>query len=147
MVLIVCATRWWFRRGRLINYSAVVSIFLFGVAYWAPHRVHYDKEWAQSEGYDNVLVTAPLITSYLVRMLTDWGGDGTSLKQITTRNLLPAYAGDKLEMRGEVTAKHSSGRLRVALSVMKNGKEEIVSGEAILELGQSQSPKGSGPLA
>ena len=111
-----------------------VSIFLFGVAYWAPHRVHYDKEWAQSEGYDNVLVTAPLITSYLVRMLTDWGGDGT-------------FAGDKLEMRGEVTAKHSSGRLRVALSVMKNGKEKIVSGEAILELEQSQSPKGSGPLA
>ncbi len=113
-----------------------VSIFLFGVAYWAPHRVHYDREWARSEGYDNVLVTAPLITGYIVRMLTDWAGTETSLKQITTRNLLPAFAGDKLEVRGKVTAKDSSGRLKVVLSVMKNGEEEIVSGEATLQLGR-----------
>lgn len=115
-----------------------VSIFLFGVAYWTPHRVHYDKEWARSEGYDDVLVTGPLMTGYLVRMLTAWSGDPAAVKRIALRNHAPAFAGDELTVRGtvaSVVSDDSACEAVIAVSIVKNGADEVVSGEAAVTLG------------
>lgn len=114
-----------------------VSVFLFGVAFWTPHRVHYDKEWARSEGYDDVLVTGPLMTGYLVRMLTAWSGDALAVKRIALRNHAPAFAGDELTVRGTVTSVSShdvGGEAVIAVSIVKNGAGEVVSGEAAVAL-------------
>ena len=114
-----------------------VSIFLFGVAFWTPHRVHYDKEWARSEGYDDVLVTGPLMTGYLVRMLTAWSGDSMAVKRIALRNHAPAFAGDELTVRGTVASiasQDSGGEAVIAVSIVKNGADEVVSGEAAVAL-------------
>jgi len=114
-----------------------VSVFLFGVAYWTPHRVHYDKEWARSEGYDDVLVTGPLMTGYLVRMLTAWSGDAMAVKRIALRNHAPAFAGDELTVRGTVASlvSNDSGATAViAVSIVKHGDAEVVSGEAAVAL-------------
>ena len=111
-----------------------VSIFLFGVAYWTPHRVHYDKEWARSEGYDDVLVTGPLMSGYLVRMLTAWSGDDRSLKQLSTRYHALAFAGEELVVRGTVTAKDAIGSVTVRVSIAKGGSTDVVSGEAVIQL-------------
>ena len=114
-----------------------VSIFLFGVAFWTPHRVHYDKEWARSEGYDDVLVTGPLMTGYLVRMLTAWSGDAMAVKRIALRNHAPAFAGDELTVRGAVASiasQQSGGEAVIAVSIVKNGADEVVSGEAAVAL-------------
>ncbi len=114
-----------------------VSVFLFGVAYWTPHRVHYDKEWARSEGYDDVLVTGPLMTGYLVRMLTAWSGDPAAVKRIALRNHAPAFAGDELTVRGAVTSvssRDAGGEAVIAVSIVKQGDAEVVSGEAAVAL-------------
>lgn len=114
-----------------------VSVFLFGVAYWTPHRVHYDKEWARSEGYDDVLVTGPLMTGYLVRMLTAWSGDPAAVRRITLRNHAPAFAGDELTVRGAVSSvvsNGSGGEAVIAVSIVKQGDAEVVSGEAAVAL-------------
>ena len=114
-----------------------VSIFLFGVAFWTPHRVHYDKEWARSEGYDDVLVTGPLMTGYLVWMLTAWSGDALAVKRIALRNHAPAFAGDELTVRGaisSVVSNDSGGEAVIAVSIVKNGADEVVSGEAAVTL-------------
>ena len=114
-----------------------VSIFLFGVAFWTPHRVHYDKEWARSEGYDDVLVTGPLMTGYLVRMLTAWSGDAMAVKRIALRNHAPAFAGDELTVRGAVSSvvsNDSGGEAVIAVSIVKNGADEVVSGDAAVAL-------------
>ncbi len=114
-----------------------VSVFLFGVAFWTPHRVHYDKEWARSEGYDDVLVTGPLMTGYLVRMLAAWSGDPAAVKRIALRNHAPAFAGDELTVRGAVTSVSSrdpGGEAFIAVSIVKNGADEVVSGEAAVAL-------------
>ena len=114
-----------------------VSVFLFGVAYWTPHRVHYDKEWARSEGYDDVLVTGPLMTGYLVRMLTAWSGDPAAVKRIALRNHAPAFAGDELTVRGTVTSvssRDAGGEAVIAVSIVKHGDTEVVSGEAAVAL-------------
>jgi len=111
-----------------------VSIFLFGVAFWTPHRVHYDKEWARSEGYDDVLVTGPLMTGYLVRMLTAWSGDAASVKRLALRNHAPAFAGDELTVRGAVASVTPDGEAVIAVSIVKDGTAEVVSGEAAVGL-------------
>ena len=114
-----------------------VSIFLFGVAFWTPHRVHYDKEWARAEGYDDVLVTGPLMTGYLVRMLTAWSGDALAVKRIALRNHAPAFAGDELTVRGTVSSvvsNDSGGEAVIAVSIIKNRADEVVSGEAAVAL-------------
>jgi hydroxyacyl-ACP dehydratase HTD2-like protein with hotdog domain len=41
-------------------------MFLFGVAYWTSHRIHYDPEWARAEGFGDLLVTANLLSAYSV---------------------------------------------------------------------------------
>ena len=111
-----------------------VSIFLFGVAFWTPHRVHYDREWARSEGYDDVLVTGPLMTGYLVRMLTAWSGDAASVKRLALRNHAPAFAGDELTVRGAVASVTPDGEAVIAVSIVKDGTAEVVSGEAAVGL-------------
>ena len=114
-----------------------VSIFLFGVAFWTPHRVHYDKEWARSEGYDDVLVTGPLMSGYLVRMLTAWSGDAAAVKRLALRNHAPAFAGEELVVRGtvaSVVSKNPGGEAVIAVSIVKSGGTEVVSGEAVVRL-------------
>lgn len=114
-----------------------VSVFLFGVAFWTPHRVHYDKEWARSEGYDDVLVTGPLMTGYLVRMLTAWSGDPAAVKRIALRNHAPAFAGDELTVRGAVTSvssRDAGAEAVIAVSIVKQADAEVVSGEAAVAL-------------
>ena len=114
-----------------------VSIFLFGVAFWTPHRVHYDKEWARSEGYDDVLVTGPLMSGYLVRMLTAWSGDTAAVKRLSLRNHAPAFAGEEIIVRGtvaSVVSNDGTGEAVIAVSIVKNGATEVVSGEAVVRL-------------
>jgi hydroxyacyl-ACP dehydratase HTD2-like protein with hotdog domain len=42
------------------------QLFFFSAATYNGHRIHYDKQWAQSEGYDDVLVHGPLQAALLV---------------------------------------------------------------------------------
>jgi 3-methylfumaryl-CoA hydratase len=81
-----------------------VTLFLFGVAHWTPHRIHYDVEWARGEGYPDVLVTAQLMSAWQIGLVTRWAGDPRYLRRFTERNLGPAYAGDTLTVCGQVAA-------------------------------------------
>ncbi|MDT7773487.1 MAG: hypothetical protein QOC67_2411 [Pseudonocardiales bacterium] len=47
-------------------------MFLFGVAYWTSHRIHYDPEWARAEGFGDLLVTANLLSAYSVEGVAGW---------------------------------------------------------------------------
>jgi len=79
-----------------------VSCFLFAVAWWAPHRVHYDIELARAEGYEDVMVPGLLLNEYVVSALTGWTGDPLNLRRMDIRNLAPAYAGDRLLIESSV---------------------------------------------
>ena len=121
----------------LVQHATNVSVFLFGVAYWAPHRIHYDREHALSEGYDDVLVVGPLMNAYAVRALTGWAGDPGCLRNFAVRNLAPAYAGDTLTVTASVTDKHSGddeGRVECEFQVARQDGTPVLSGTATLGL-------------
>jgi hydroxyacyl-ACP dehydratase HTD2-like protein with hotdog domain len=110
-----------------------LTLFLFGVAYWTAHRVHYDVEQARAEGYDDVLVTANLLSGYLAALTTDWAGDPSCLRTLTERNVFPAVAGDELTIRGSVTELiPDDGTVRCALTVEKSDGSVVVTAEATL---------------
>ena len=45
------------------------QLFFFSAATYNGHRIHYDKQWAESEGYDDVLVHGPLQAALLSRAI------------------------------------------------------------------------------
>ena len=114
-----------------------LTLFLFGVAYWTPHRIHYDPEWARSEGYDDVLVTANLLSAYTAELLTEWAGDPGCLRTLQERNVAAAVAGDKLEITGrvaEVEPAPGGGLVRCDLRVVKQDGTAVVEGRATVAL-------------
>jgi 3-methylfumaryl-CoA hydratase len=80
-----------------------VTLFMFGVAYWTTHRAHYDVEFARSQGFDDVLVTANLLSAYSAELVTSWAGPDSQLRSLEERSLSPAVAGDTVIARGTVT--------------------------------------------
>jgi 3-methylfumaryl-CoA hydratase len=119
-----------------------VTCFLFAVAWWAPHRVHYDIEWARQEGFDDVMVPGLVISEYVVTALTSWTGDPYDLRRLSIRNTGPAFAGENLTVRAQV-AGVTPGEDRTAVTfdftVSKDGGQPVATGQGTVEV-----PVGSG---
>jgi 3-methylfumaryl-CoA hydratase len=114
-----------------------VTCFLFAVAWWAPHRVHYDIEWARHEGFGDVMVPGLLISEYVVTALTSWTGDPCHLRRLIVRNTGPAFAGEQLTVRSQVAGVATDGdRTAVTFdfTVSKDGGQSVASGQATVEV-------------
>src|ERR1700728_34407 len=81
-----------------------VSLFLFSAATWLPHRIHYDRDYAMSEGHQDLLVHGPLQGSYLVQMVHEWLAQrGGVLESFQYRHVAPAYVGRELLCRAIIS--------------------------------------------
>lgn len=80
------------------------QLFLYSAASFNPHRIHYDRDYAQFEGHTDILVHGPLQGSWLTQYLTDWIGPLGRLKNVTWQNRASAYPEQDLEFHGRVTA-------------------------------------------
>ena len=82
------------------------QMFFFSAATYNGHRIHYDKQWAQSvEGYDDVLVHGPLQAALLARALGDWIGGRGRLVSFSVQNRAVAHPGEQLTFGGQITGK------------------------------------------
>jgi hydroxyacyl-ACP dehydratase HTD2-like protein with hotdog domain len=114
-----------------------LTLFLFGVAYWTSHRIHYDLEAARAEGFDDVLVTANLLSAYNVELLTRWTGDPHCVLTLEERNVAPAFADEPLTVTGrvlEVGARGGATTARCSLLITKHHGTAVVSGTATVLL-------------
>lgn len=87
----------------LVKQPSQVTLFRYSAVTWNAHRIHYDRDYASTEGYANVLVQGHLHGAYLTQMLLDWIGPSGKLLRFEWSNRRPAYAGDTLTCRGRVT--------------------------------------------
>jgi hydroxyacyl-ACP dehydratase HTD2-like protein with hotdog domain len=87
----------------LVKQPSQVALFRFSAVTWNSHRIHYDQEYAASEGYPNVLVQGHLHGAYLTQMLMDWIGPKGVLHNFQWSNRRSAFPGDTLTCRGRVT--------------------------------------------
>jgi hydroxyacyl-ACP dehydratase HTD2-like protein with hotdog domain len=112
-------------------------MFMFGVAYWTAHRIHYDVEAAREEGFDDVLVPSNLLSAYNVDLLTQWTGDPHCVVDLEERNVSPALAGDLLTITGRVLELGEFGgrkTARCAVTISKDDGTTVVTGSATVKL-------------
>ena len=84
--------------------ASEAELFLYSAASFNPHRIHYDRAYANFEGHDALVVHGPLQGSWLTQFVTDWAGPRARLLSIEWQNRASAFVGDELIFAGTVTA-------------------------------------------
>jgi hydroxyacyl-ACP dehydratase HTD2-like protein with hotdog domain len=119
------------------------QLFFFSAATYNGHRIHYDKEWARAEGYDDVLVQGPLQAALLARAIGDWIGGGGRLVSFAVQNRAVAHPGQALTFGGTVTGKRLTelGAGLVDLDIAgRRGDTVLMPGSATVELPRRGTP-------
>ena len=113
------------------------QLFFFSAATYNGHRIHYDKQWAESEGYGDVLVHGPLQAALLARAIGDWIGGRGRLVAFSVQNRATALPGEALTFGGVVTDKRLSedgaGLVDLDIAGMR-GDTVLMPGTATVEL-------------
>ena len=84
--------------------ASEAELLLYSAASFNPHRIHYDRAYANFEGHDDLVVHGPLQGSWLTQFVTDWAGPRARLLSIEWQNRASAFVGDELIFAGTVTA-------------------------------------------
>jgi hydroxyacyl-ACP dehydratase HTD2-like protein with hotdog domain len=119
------------------------QMFFFSAATYNGHRIHYDKEWAKAEGYDDVLVQGPLQAALLARAIGDWIGGRGRLVSFSVQNRAVAHPGESLTFGGEVTGKRLTGEGTGLVDLDIAGRRDgtvLMPGTATVELPRRGTP-------
>ena len=84
------------------NETSIVQVFRYSGATWNTHRIHYDKDYATTEGYPGVLVQSHLHGAFLTKYCTDFAGRDGRLVDLSLRVRKFAVAGELLTVVGTV---------------------------------------------
>lgn len=106
---------------------------------WDFARQHYDREFAQSIGYQQPVVDPQMYGAFLARMLTDCFSLEGRLKKLRVRYRLPSFLGDVLTYKGKVVSKYVKDNERYVdcdLLVENQKGEHIVEGAAVISFPQ-----------
>lgn len=71
--------------------------------------IHYDKDFAQSRGLSGVIVHGQLIGAFLGQLMTDWIGEGGTLRKLSCSYKGMNYPGEAVTCKGKVTKKYVRG--------------------------------------
>jgi hydroxyacyl-ACP dehydratase HTD2-like protein with hotdog domain len=125
----------------LVEHVDIVTNFMFGVALFTAHRLHYDQVGAELDGFTAPVIPGTLMSAYVARLLVDWTGDPTCIRRLTNRNLATEVVGHDIRVSGTVTgvdevtgdAGEARRRLTCALSVVSDGRV-LVESTAVVEV-------------
>jgi hydroxyacyl-ACP dehydratase HTD2-like protein with hotdog domain len=101
------------------------QLFLYSAASFNPHRIHYDRTYAEFEGHTDIIVHGPLQGSWLTQFVTDWAGPASRLLNITWQNRASALVGENLEFHGSVTKVNQTERTAL-LSLEERNKSGAI---------------------
>ena len=88
----------------VVRQASRAQLFVYSAASWNPHRIHYDREFAATEGHPDVLVHGPLQGAWLSQYITDWIGPSARLRSLSWQNRASAFPDEDLLFNGRVTA-------------------------------------------
>ena len=80
------------------------QLFLYSAATHNPHRIHYDRDYARSEGHQDIIVHGPLQGAWLSQYVTDWAGPRGRMLTLTWQNRRSALPERDYLFRGTVEA-------------------------------------------
>jgi hydroxyacyl-ACP dehydratase HTD2-like protein with hotdog domain len=82
-----------------------VELFMFSAATWLTHRIHFDRDYARTEGHRDLVVHGPLQGAYLAGLLSDLADQhGGQLTRLAYRHHRPAYCGELLIVQAALTS-------------------------------------------
>lgn len=95
-----------------------VALFRFSALTYNAHRIHYDRPYAEAEGYPDLLVHAPLTVLALLNAAErQWGAAGT----FKYRAQAPLFANQPIRLVGREAPEGPSGPSKVAEAIGPDG--------------------------
>ena len=88
----------------LTKNASRAQLFLFSAATNNPHRIHYDRDYAATEGHPDVLVHGPLQGAWMHQFVAGWAGARGRVLTLTWQNRGRAFPEREHTFRGRVTA-------------------------------------------
>ena len=70
------------------------------------YEIHYDKDFALSQGLPGIIVQGDLTGAFLVQLMTDWIGNKGAFKKLRTSNRQVVLPNEDLFCKGKVTKKY-----------------------------------------
>lgn len=95
--------------GPVVKRPNSVQLFRYSAITWNAHLIHYDKAYAATEGYPDILVQSHLHGCFLIQTVVDWAGPQARLRRFRWENRNIAVPGDVLTCDGRVTVTHAAG--------------------------------------
>ncbi|MEV8516935.1 hypothetical protein [Dactylosporangium sp. NPDC051484] len=115
-----------------------LTLFSFGAATWNQHRIHYDRDYARSEGHRDLIVEGNYQGALLAELAVSFAGTPTALKRLRYRHLRSAYVNETLHVAGCVAAVRKVpddgvAEIELDLWITVDG-ERVTQGSALVEL-------------
>lgn len=90
------------RLPELRRTPGAVTLFRFSAVSWNAHRIHFERAYAEQEGYAGPLVHSQLHGCLLAQAVTDWMGPRGRLVKFSWQNRAAATSGTELVVSGTV---------------------------------------------
>ena len=87
-----------------VRRASRAQLFLYSAATHNPHRIHYDRDYAATEGHPDIIVHGPLQGAWLSQFVTDWAGPRGRMLTLTWQNRRSAVPEHDYVFRGTVEA-------------------------------------------
>lgn len=85
---------------QLVKYAAASGDF---------YEIHYDKDFAQQNGLETVILHGALKNAFLGQLVTDWIGEHGTLKELSCQYRGMDAPGSPVTAKGKVTRKYEEG--------------------------------------
>lgn len=114
-----------------------MQLFMFSAVTWNRHLIHYNSEFAHSDGLKDVAPHRALIGSFLAQMLTAWAGESGKVSRLEWSVRGSALPGKVLTCKGKVVNKRIEGDQRIvecSVWAEDEGGTPLAPGTAIVTL-------------
>ena len=121
----------------LVKAISLRQLVMYSATTWDFNAGHYDRAFAQAQGFKDAYLDGPMNAAFLAQMITDWIGLHGSLKKlnVTYRNMV--FPGDRLTGTGNATKKYvaeDTGIIECELSLTNQEGKTVATGSAEVAL-------------
>ena len=81
-------------------------LFMYSATTWDFHPGHYDRAFAQSQGFKDVYLDGPMDAAFMTQLITDWIGLHGTLRKLSLTYRTMVFPGDTLTCTAKVTDKY-----------------------------------------
>lgn len=111
----------------LAKKPSYMQLFMFSAVCWNRHLIHYNPDYARSDGLKDAAPQRALIGSFLAQLLSSWVGDAGRVTLLEWSVRASALPGQVITCKGKVIEKRLEGdRQAVECSLWAEDAEGLV---------------------